>query len=229
MEIKRNKIWLVIPALVILGAIIKQLVVTFIPLGESIEVIPGVFNLGYANDFVARYINLWCSSEAWARLCVMLFNLVILGLSLSASSKAKKMIALISTSVTLVALVGIHAYIPYENESLIIGGVISLGAIYFFAPTALESRYIQLPWCIQLAGGLGNLTEMNVKGYVVDYLHFFPNSSSLIYNLEDWLIRLGNVAFITGIMVFGVTMIVKWAIEVIEGKRNFTLIRGLLK
>lgn len=229
METKRNKIWLIIPALVILGAMIKQLVVTFIPLGESIEIIPAVLNLGYAKDYVARYINLWCSSEAWARLCVMLFNLIILGLSLSASSKAKKMISLISASVTLVALVGIHAYIPYENESLIIGGVVALGAIYFFVPTALESRYIQLPWCIQLAGGIGNLIEMSIRGVVVDYIHLFPSSSNLIYNLEDWLIRFGNVAFITGIMVFGVTMIVKWAIEAIEGNRKITLIRGLSK
>jgi lipoprotein signal peptidase len=229
MKTKRNKIWLIIPVLVILGSIIKQLVVTFIPLGESIEVIPGVFNLGCAYDFVARYINLWCSSEAWARLCVMLFNLVILGLSLSASSKVKKLIASISAFLTLVALVGIYSYIPYENESLIIGGVVALGAIYFFVPTVLESRYIQLPWCIQLAGGLGNLIEMNIRGYVVDYLHFFPNTSMLIYNLEDWLIRLGNLAFIIGIMVFGVTMIVKLAIKATEGKRNFTLIRGLSK
>lgn len=229
MKKKISKMWMVIPALVILGAIIKQLVVTFIPLSESVEVIPGLFTLRYVRHYDVFHLNLYHGAEAWVMTIVTLFNLILIVLSSGKSNKAKKVMALVSTTVTMLVLIGISKYIPDGSTLVFISLIAALGTIYGLVPRVLEKWYIQLPWCVLIAGVLGNLIDMSLRGYVVDYLYLLPGTINYVYDLEDWLIYGGYVAFIIGIVVFGVRMIGKSAIETMKSNNEVALIRGISK
>lgn len=223
METKRNKIWLIIPALVILGLIIKELIITFIPFRGSIEIIPHVLNLRYIRHY-ALHLYIWYSTEAWARILVLLFNLVIMKFSLQ--GKHKNLSAKLMTVITLISLAAIYVYQPYNDCLTLTLGVLTLGGMYYLFPQILENRFIQLAWFLEIAGSIGNLIDQNIRGYVTDYLQFFPSISNLIFNLEDWLIYIGGTLFYIGIMAFGITKIVKWALKAIKGNRIDNLLIG---
>lgn len=182
METKRNKIWLVIPALVILGAIIKQLVVIFITPYENIEILPGIFTLRYIRHYDVFHLNLSDNPKAWALSILMLLVVLIIELSL----RRPKV----------------------------------FGKLSWLLAQIFSKSYLQTSLYIVVAGVLGNIIDKSLRGYVVDYLYFFPSTSNYVYNLEDWLIYGGYAAFIIGIVVFGVSVIVKWAMEAIQGNRK---------
>ncbi len=189
METKRNKIWLIIPVLVILGAIIKQLVVTYITPYENVEIIQGLLDLRFIRHYDVFHLNLSDNPKAWVLSIVMLLMVFIIELSLRGTKGFDK--------------------------------------ISWFLTQVFEKAHLQVSLYIVVAGVLGNIIDKSFRGYVVDYLYFLPNTSDYVYNLEDLFIYGGYIAFIIGILVFGIAMIGNRVKNEIKDNRKITLFGGI--
>jgi len=64
-----------------------------------------------------------------------------------------------------------------------------------------ENRLITLSYSLLLGGLLGNLVDRILRGYVVDYLHFYYNSYHFpVFNFADIIIVIGVILMIINIV-----------------------------
>lgn len=65
-----------------------------------------------------------------------------------------------------------------------------------------ESKQVMLSYSFLLGGLVGNLIDRIVRGYVVDYLHFYYNSYHFpVFNFADIIIVVGVILMIINIVM----------------------------
>ena len=77
---------------------------------------------------------------------------------------------------------------------LLVSGII----IYFtYLTLKAESKTESLIMLLILSGGLGNVIDRTIYGYVVDFIHFnFNGYSFYVFNFADSLITIGAILYI---------------------------------
>ena len=77
---------------------------------------------------------------------------------------------------------------------LLVSGII----IYFtYLTLKAESKIESLIMLLILSGGLGNVIDRTIYGYVVDFIHFnFNGYSFYVFNFADSLITIGAILYI---------------------------------
>ena len=77
---------------------------------------------------------------------------------------------------------------------LLVSGII----IYFtYLTLKAESKRESLIMLLILSGGLGNVIDRTIYGYVVDFIHFnFNGYSFYVFNFADSLITIGAILYI---------------------------------
>jgi len=82
--------------------------------------------------------------------------------------------------------------------SFIAISLIVIGLVFRFLITQIErtDKFIQISLILILAGGIGNLIDRVVRGYVVDFIDVTPAINFPIFNLADIYITFGWFLFI---------------------------------
>ncbi len=81
----------------------------------------------------------------------------------------------------------------------VINSVIIVTFLVFFLKNHHESLFANLPSILIIAGGLGNLIDRYIKGYVVDFIN--PSFIDFaIFNLADTFLNIGVALFIMEII-----------------------------
>ena len=87
------------------------------------------------------------------------------------------------------------------NVLSIITSLLILGLLYLIVSKKFSGKLINLALVFILAGGMGNLYDRIVNGFVVDYLEFtFVNYA--VFNFADSLINVGAVLIFVYIIFF---------------------------
>lgn len=90
---------------------------------------------------------------------------------------------------------GIAFSIKYKYEIIVGINILLLLAIAYLGYKKRKNKYLLYPLIIVFAGGLSNLLERLIAGYVTDYIKInlfkFP-----IFNLADIYITIGTIIFI---------------------------------
>lgn len=66
-----------------------------------------------------------------------------------------------------------------------------------------QSRLMSLGGVMVLAGGVGNLIDRVMNGYVVDYIHYYKWFDFPIFNLADCCVTIGAVLILIYVFFFG--------------------------
>jgi signal peptidase II len=94
------------------------------------------------------------------------------------------------------------AFSLFESYPLfltILNTIIILGFVIFFVKIHSASFWVNLPALLIIAGGMGNLIDRYLKGYVVDFINpTFINFA--IFNLADCFLNIGVFLFILEII-----------------------------
>lgn len=139
--------WLVIAAAVVLDVVSKQLIIATMELGQTITVIPNVFDLCYIQNHGAAF-----------------------------SILQGKTVFLITATVLM--MVGLCVYAMKMKDKIMRLELISIAMI--------------------VGGGIGNLIDRIVLGYVTDFLciHIIP-----VFNVADCFVTVGCFLLVIAVLV----------------------------
>lgn len=215
MEGKRKDLLILglIPATLVMCLIIKAIVQQIVVVNTSIRLCD-VFWLNYTQH-ICEYLDLQYGVEAIGRILVLAYMMLVLLLVMLSERKWKKSTVAINTLYIAVILIAnqMSRGTAMENLIVFIVELVLLNLVYLHEGLCkhLQKDYVKVVLALYIGGSLGNIVEMNLVGWVTDYLYFLPAYGfKATSNLEDW-ITWGAQGFFT------VYVSIYFAINVVKG------------
>lgn len=77
----------------------------------------------------------------------------------------------------------------------VLTGIALIAAIFLMVSGRIEKTSYLIPVSMLIGGGIGNLLDRIVRGYVIDYIDvsFWPFDSFAIFNFADCLVVIGTI------------------------------------
>ena len=67
--------------------------------------------------------------------------------------------------------------------------------------TEVLNRFESLAFLLILSGGIGNLIDRSLRGYVIDFIYlYYDNYSFYVFNFADTFITIGVIVYLFGIV-----------------------------
>ena len=67
--------------------------------------------------------------------------------------------------------------------------------------TEVSNRFEGLAFLLILSGGIGNLIDRSLRGYVIDFIYlYYDNYSFYVFNFADTFITIGVIVYLFGIV-----------------------------
>lgn len=85
---------------------------------------------------------------------------------------------------------------------IIITGALLIGLFYYLISGKCKDKKIEIGLVFIISGGLGNLLDRVIAGYVVDYLDISPLFNYPIFNFADCMVFIGAVGLAIYLMFF---------------------------
>lgn len=169
---------------VIICLAIKQLIKDSMGVGETIEVIKNIFNLNYAQHF-SDYLDFRLDKTAYARIVELVF------LTSVYIFRDKKEV-LQKIWITSLVVLGVMLVVITGGTNLISSYMIQTGLMGFFCvhtdfgKRLFKHKVARAMLLLYIGGGLANIIDQNLYGFVTDYIWVLPTTNRKCSNLEDW-------------------------------------------
>lgn len=199
----------IIPLTVTICLLIKMIIQETMIVNTSIELCD-LFWLNYTQH-ICEYLDLQYGVEAIGRILVLMYMLITLSLEMFEDKKHYEM--MMKLDLFYVGAILVSNILFKETSLLTLAGfIINLQAIYivYFSDrlsSHLKKDGVKVMIALYIGGSLGNIIEMNIVGWVTDYLYFLPAYGfKAVSNLEDWITWSGQWLLVG----YGAWNILKW-------------------